>query len=333
MIITKTPLRISFFGGGSDIQCFFKSYQGTVLSSTINKYVYLAFNTSEVKHIKLIYSKIEIVDQIKDLEHDRAREALLKYNLNTFNKGLEIGSFSDIVTNGSGLGSSSTYTVGLIKAITGFLKHDLTKYELAESACDIEINRCNQPIGKQDQYAASFGGFNVFSFYENQVTAIPLNIPYTTIKTLENRLLLINTGQTRLTESVLSKQLANLSNNQFIEYTKQLSQHAIDGINFFLNDDLDSIGKLLHHSWLIKKKMASNISNNNIDYLYDIGLDLGALGGKLLGAGGGGYLMFYFPDAVVKNFAKNHFKSLGFDNLDFEFESNGCTVEMNDGYR
>jgi len=333
MIITKTPLRISFFGGGSDIPSFYEKHQGTVLSSTINKYVYIALNTSEVNHIKLIYSKIEIVDQIKDLEHDRAREALLKYNLTNYNKGIEIGSFSDIVTNGTGLGSSSTYTVGLIKAITTFLKHDLTKYELAESACDIEINKCNQPIGKQDQYAATFGGFNGFSFDKDTIATVPLNIRFDTIKTLENRLLLINTGQTRLTESVLSKQVANLSDDKFIEYTKQLSDHAVEGINLLINNHLDDVGRLLHHTWLIKKKMASNITNNSIDYLYNIGLDLGALGGKLLGAGGGGYLMFYFPNIVIKNNAKNHFKSLGYNNLQFEFENNGSTVEMNDGVK
>jgi len=331
MIITKTPLRISFFGGGSDIPSFYEKQQGTVLSSTINKFVYIALNTSEVKHIKLMYSKIEIVDKIQDLEHDRARESLLNYNINNYKKGLEIGSFSDIVTNGTGLGSSSTYTVGLIKAITSFLKLELTKYELAESACDIEIDKCKQPIGKQDQYAATFGGFNIFSFNNDITTTIPLNIPYHTIKTLEGRLLLINTGQTRLTESVLSKQVANLSNNQYIDYTCQLSQHAIDSINLFLNADLDGIGKLLHHTWLIKKKMASNITNKNIDYLYEIGLDLGALGGKLLGAGGGGYLMLYFPNIIKKNVAKMHFQSLGYNNLEFEFENNGCTVEMNDG--
>lgn len=329
MIVTKTPFRISFFGGGSDIPKYYQQSEGLVVSATIDKYLYIAMNFSEVKHFKLMYSKIELVHDIDKLQHDRARESIRKYKdyLPLSKCGIEIGSYSDIISYGSGLGSSSSFTVGLLNAIRSYGSGPFSKYELAEDACDIEINKCGHPIGKQDQYAAAFGGFNVFSFEKERTIAIPLIISFTnTVLKLERNLLVINTNLVRNSDDILTAQVKNLTTKEYIKFTDHLVKKAEESISLFAKGDLDSIGNLLHQTWLVKKMLTDNVTTNYIDFLYDIGINEGALGGKLLGAGGGGYLMFYFDNYEKKIHAEGKFYEMGHKALRFNFSNEGSSV-------
>lgn len=322
MIITKTPLRVSFFGGGSDIPQFYESNKGLVLSTTIDRPIYIAVHGTQTPHAKVMYSEIEFVDDSSQLKHDRVREVLQYYGIDNH---IEIASFSDIPTKGTGLGSSSTFTVGLLKAINEMLGIQYNNYELAELACHIEIDKCKQPIGKQDQYAAAFGGFNAIAFEGDNTAVIPINISTETSSRLNDNLICFNTGITRQASSVLEKQVKGLKNVVNIDNTAYMVDMAESAIRFLLKGRLDDFGSLLGDSWETKKKLSNNISNHTIDEMYDKAMKAGALGGKILGAGGGGYLLMYVPP---KSHARVIKALSNYEIFDFNFTNQGSVVEM-----
>ena len=321
MIVTKTPLRISFFGGGSDIPEFYKEHGGIVVSAAIDSYIYIAANKSVAPHLKVIYSQLELEYDVENIKHDRVREILKHFNINS---NIEIASFSNIPTKGTGLGSSSTFSVGLINAIIHMNNQSCSRNYLAELASMIEIEKCNEPIGKQDQYAAAYGGFNIYEFNKNgTVTVVP--IKKVLDKQLQKNLLCFNTCIVRQASSVLSEQVEKLKNNTNVDYTKRIVDMAHKSIDLLVNNNLDKFGELLHESWQVKKQLSSNISNNLIDTMYTTAMDAGALGGKILGAGGGGYLLMYVPE---KRQSKVLHAMKGYPRFEFNFDYEGSKMEM-----
>lgn len=287
MILVKTPLRISFFGGGSDIPSFYEAFGGEVLSTSIDQYMYTAVCKTSMEGIKVVYNDVEIAKTLDDIKHDRVRECLKYFNV--YNH-LEISSFAEIPTKGTGLGSSSTFTVGLIKALDRLLGWNMNKYEVAELASYIEIQACGEKIGKQDQYAASFGGMNHIEFSQDDTVVTPVNVPNYTLSDLNDRLMMFYTGVTRSASDVLSKQTESDPAAMF-----KMVVMAKYGIHFLKNNQLDEFGSLLNDAWSLKRTLSSGISNPDFDQIYSDALSAGALGGKILGAGGGGFFLFYVP--------------------------------------
>jgi D-glycero-alpha-D-manno-heptose-7-phosphate kinase len=297
MILTRAPLRISFVGGGTDLPDFYHLYPGKVISATIDKYVYIVINpTPMVNKISARYSVTETVDCAKDLKHTRIKAAFLDMNISS---GIEIGSYASLPAK-TGLGSSSSFSVALIKSLYGYINRRATKQEIAEAACRLEIDLVGEPIGKQDQYAASFGGFNVFQFNpDNSIRVKPLLIDHKTQSKLEEYLLLFFTGITRSASEILKEQKINI--NRKFKVLREMTELVSKFEKCLLRSDVKRAGKLLHQNWLKKKSLASKITNPIIDKLYQAGIRNGAWGGKLLGAGGGGCIMLFVPP---KNRAK-----------------------------
>ena len=291
MIITRTPFRVSFVGGGSDIEDFYKHSQGAVLSTTINKYMYIyTHNFFDEDKIRIKYSKTETVTNVNDINHPIVREVLKKFRI----KGaLEISSNADVPSN-TGLGSSSSFTVGLLHNLyTKFSKYP-SKEQLAEEACYIEIDRLKEPIGKQDQYAASFGGLNIFKFNSSGNTRVePLHLTKETYNMLQNNLLMFYTGLQRKTSEILSEQKKNMRFKNKFESLKKMVEFVWDLRDALYEEEFTKFGRILHKNWLLKKQLSSNISNSGIEKFYRKALKNGAIGGKLSGAGGGGFLLFY----------------------------------------
>lgn len=321
MIITKTPLRISFFGGGSDIPEYYNNNPGLVISTTINRYIQLAVNLCEPKHVRVIYSELEQVDDVKQLKHDLARSILKRFNIDT---GIEIASFSDITTKGSGLGSSSTYAVGLINALYNLQRLGYTRRDLAETACSVEIGDLSRPIGKQDQYAAAYGGFNAIRFDSSGVEVTNVPVSHRTLSTLNDNLMCFSTGQSREASSVLTGQLNNLkTNSTTVDGTTSLVYMAAEALKYISKSKIDDFGALLDDAWMEKKKLASGISNPHIDEMYHTAIQAGALGGKILGAGGGGFMLLYVP-AKSRNKVKLAMRD--FKQFHFNFTDQGSTA-------
>ena len=291
MIIVRAPLRISFVGGGTDLPDFYKLHPGKVISATIDKYVYVVINPAPLlQEISARYSSVENVKHVKELKNNRIREAMLLFGIEDY---MEIGIFSHLKV-GTGLGASSSFTVALLKGFSSYIGKRFDKKELAEQACKIEIDLIKEPIGKQDQYAASFGGFNVFQFNPDDTVDIdPILLDFKKRMDLENRMLVFFIGITRQTSSVLTEQKTKTKSQ--IETLKSM----VDLVDIFkkklIKGDFETLGKLLHENWLSKKKLASKISNQVIDKLYQTGTKNGAWGGKVLGAGGGGCILFLAP--------------------------------------
>ena len=314
MIVSKTPLRVSFFGGGSDIPQFYNRKPGMVISTSINRHIQIALNRCKTDHVRAIYSKMEVVDTAEKIEHDRIRESLKYFNVNS---NIEICSFSDVPTKGTGLGSSSTFTVGLTNALYKMQKIGYNKSDLAELACLIEINLCGDPIGKQDQYAATYGGFNVIRFDSSGVEVTPINVGSRSLEKLNENLLCYSTGNNgRSTSDILSDQVKNLETEKSSAFnnTSLMVDIAEAGLKYLKNNKIDDFGSLLNESWMLKRKLSSKISTTDIDLMYEIATSAGALGGKLLGAGGGGYMLFYVPESrrnsvtlAMREFRRFHF--------------------------
>lgn len=326
MIVTKTPLRVSFFGGGSDIEAFYSEHGGAVLTSTIDKYIRLSIQRVARPHIKVMYSDIERVHNVENIKHDRVRESLKMLGIHN---NIEIASFADIPTKGTGLGSSSTFTVGLLQGLTAYIGCPRGRYDLAEIACEIEIEKCGQQIGKQDQYASTFGGFNFITFDRNGIEVVPLNIRDYTVERLCDNLMCFYTGQTRSASDILADQVGKLqrSEKDTIFLTKELVDIANTARVEMQAGRLDNFGHLLDDSWRIKKKLSSGISNPMIDYMYEDAKKAGALGGKILGAGGGGYMLMYVPpkyQTAVADALSNYAL------FSFKFTDEGSRVVYND---
>jgi len=291
MIITKTPFRISFVGGGSDIEDFYSYAPGAVLSTTINRFMYISshrFWNEEIIVAK--YSQTEMVKTLDEMKHPIIREVLQKFNVTG---ALEISSNADVAA-GTGLGSSSAFTVGLLHNLYTIFGKFVTKRQLAEEACDIEIKRLNEPIGKQDQYAASFGGLNVFSFNSSGYVEVePIHLPKDIYKTLQNNLLLFYVGNQRNASEILAEQKKNLKHEKNISIMKEMVGFVWELREELYKGNLDAFGRILHKNWMLKQQLTSQISNSAINAMYETALQHGARGGKLLGAGGGGFFLFY----------------------------------------
>ena len=306
MIITQTPLRVSFFGGGTDFPDFYNKYGGCVLSTAINKYVYVIVKPRFDNNIRVTYTKAELVKNVNDVKHDIVRECLKHVKING---GIEVITIGDVPA-GTGLGSSSAVTVGLLKALHAYKGEETNAKQLAEEACHIEIDILKKPIGVQDQYASAFGGFRFYSFEKGKVGGF--KVPP---EDLQEHLLLLYTGITRESSSILKVQKKNVPKNiKILEQMKELASMAIGYWNF---------GELLDKNWELKKQLGP-ISTPRIDRMYEVAKKAGATGGKILGAGGGGFLLLYCPYGkdVIR-------KSISAIELPFEFEPNGSKVMLN----
>ena len=289
MIISRTPFRVSFAGGGTDIYDYYKNGYGAVVSTTINKYLYITVNKRFDDDIRVSYSKTEIVGNVDDLQHELCKECLKTVGIT---KGIEITSISDI-PSGTGLGSSSVYTVGLLNALYSYIGEQKSAKELAKIACNVEIDKLNHPIGKQDQYAVAFGGLNYFKFNNDEtVDQEKIKLSFSDLKKINNKLMLFYTGIDRNANKILEDQKVKLPNK--IEILNDIRDLADKLKGDLQNNGFnDSFGNILHKGWKRKKVISDKISNDNIDSLYNSALDAGALGGKLLGAGGGGFILLY----------------------------------------
>jgi D-glycero-alpha-D-manno-heptose-7-phosphate kinase len=290
VIIVQTPLRISFFGGGTDFPDYFLSEGGCVLSSAINKYIFVTIKERFDDYLRIGYTRTEIVENIDEISHEIIREALRKTGVR---KGVEIVTMGDIPA-GSGLGSSSTVTVGALHAMHAYQNTLVSMDQLAEEACDIEVNILGKPIGFQDQYIASFGGMRFIEFQQSgRVITEMVNLDPEIQKKLSERLLLYFSGITRKSESILTNQRDNISKR--LPVLRKLKEMAYQARESLCAGMIDDLGHLLHESWQLKKQLAEGITNGVLEDCYQAAVDAGAYGGKVTGAGGGGFLMLYCP--------------------------------------
>jgi D-glycero-alpha-D-manno-heptose-7-phosphate kinase len=291
MMISRTPLRVSFCGGGSDLPAFYRQSTegGCVTSLSLAAHIHVTVNKRFGDDIRLSYSKTEIVDDFEDLQHELVREAM---RITGVTSGVEITTIADIPSRGTGLGSSSAVTVGLLNALHSFAGNHVSPEELAEQACKIEIDVLGQPIGRQDQYGCAMGGINHIKFLpDDSVEVEALEISKDTISKMEDEFTLLYTGLTRSADSVLKEQSENTSEK--ISQLQLMCAQAKTAKTLLQNGDLEGLGKLLHEGWMLKKQLSSSVSIPEIDSLYQTILDCGATGGKLLGAGGGGFILFH----------------------------------------
>jgi D-glycero-alpha-D-manno-heptose-7-phosphate kinase len=295
MIISQTPLRISFAGGGSDLPSYYEKYGGAVVSSAIDKFVYVTVSQKFDAMLRVSYSRTEEVERASEVKHPIVREGLSMLGIEG---GLEITSVADIPSRGTGLGSSSSFSVGLLHALHATQGRYVSAERLADEACEIEISRCGEPIGKQDQYAAAYGGLNFIEFLrDGSVRVEPIALPRETRNRLEQRFLVFYTGITRSASEILLVQSNSLKNDldksramsRMVDYARELRDELWGG-------NIDAMGRILHENWLLKQSLSSGISSTQINDWYAAAMNAGALGGKLLGAGGGGFLLFYAPE-------------------------------------
>ncbi len=322
MIITRTPFRISLVGGGTDLPDFYRVEPGAVVSTAINKYMYVVVNKRFTDAIRLsYYSKTEIVDSVDEIQHPIVREAL---KLVEMTKGIEIASIADVHA-GAGLGSSSSFTVGLLNALYAYKGVLKSAEELAKEACQIEIDIVGEPIGKQDQYIAAYGGLRYIQFNPDEsVSTEPIIWSNGKKQELLQNLLLLYTGDVREASSILREQKENTRQVDKMDSLRKLRDMAFE-LKDLLNNDAspDIIGVFLHKGWMLKKALASSISNKKIDEYYEKALAAGAVGGKILGAGGGGFLLLHClkdRQPEVKE-ALNHLRP-----LEFSFEPEGSKI-------
>ena len=288
MIITQTPLRVGLLGGGTDLPDYYREHGGRVLNCAIDKYIYVIVKQRFDDDIYVNYSKKEIVSRVDDLEHELVREAM---RMTGVTSGVEITTLADIPSaGGSGLGSSSAVTVGLLHALFAYRGRQVTAEELADRACTIEIDRCGKPIGKQDQYIAAFGGIRDIHFGPgDEVVAEELELSAVERRDLQRNILLFYTGITRSADTILSEQTTNIeATRPQLDLLRDLAGVAVDGLR---RSDVDSVGAAMRESWEAKRKLAAGISNDQVDGAVARALDAGASGAKLTGAGGGGFLL------------------------------------------
>jgi D-glycero-alpha-D-manno-heptose-7-phosphate kinase len=294
MIISRTPLRMSFVGGGSDLPVFYRRFGGAVVSTAINRYVYLQVNQKFDDRIRVSYSRTEDAKNVDRVKHPLVREAMKMVGLKG---GLEITSVADIPARGTGLGSSSSFTIGLLHALHAYSGQYASAERLARECCEIEIERCGEPIGKQDQYAAAYGGFNFIRFNpDDSVSVEPIICRRETLLRLQDHILVFYTGLTRSASSVLKGQQAAMASQQKKQDTMKRMVELASQLKAELEkNNLDAFGEIIHENWELKRSLTGQISNDKIDAWYERARKAGAVGGKLLGAGSGGFLMFHAP--------------------------------------
>jgi D-glycero-alpha-D-manno-heptose-7-phosphate kinase len=325
MILVRSPLRITLGGGGTDLPSYYQDHEGFLVSAAIDKYVYVNVMRPFAEGIFLKYSQLELAEQIAEVKHPIIREAMQMLGFKT--PQVEITTLADIPA-GTGLGSSGSFTTALLKALYTHRKRHLHQQELAELACHIEIDRLGEPIGKQDQYIAAIGGVTCFTFHkDDKVTAAPLDIGVDTMFDLEDNLLLFFTGFSRSASGILKDQKvksqqndADMLNN--LHYVKYLGYRSRDAL---LDGKTDLFGELMHEHWEYKKRRSGGMSNPKIDDWYELGMKNGAVGGKLVGAGGGGFLMFMAHDRNKLRHAMAH---AGLEEVRFKFDFEGTKVVL-----
>jgi D-glycero-alpha-D-manno-heptose-7-phosphate kinase len=323
MIIVRSPLRISLGGGGTDLPSYYKEHEGFLLAAAIDKYIYVTINRPFLEGIYLKYSSIECVKKIVEVNHPIIREALILQNLNT--PQIEITSLADIPA-GTGLGSSGSFTTALLKALYTYRKKHIHQEELAALACHIEIDRLGEPIGKQDQYIAAIGGITSFAFHkDDKVVSAPLNLSVDTLFDLEDNLLLFFTGFARSASNILKDQKIKSEKNdedmiRNLHFVKDLgyrSKMALEAA------DTQLFGELMHEHWENKKHRSRGMTNSDIDNWYNLAMKNGAIGGKIVGAGGGGFLMFMAKDKIK---LRKVMKQTGLEEVRFKFDFEGTKV-------
>ncbi len=322
MIITRTPLRISLGGGGTDLPSYYRTHSGVVIAAAIDKYVFIGLNRTFTDDYFIKYSAMERTETVEAIQHPIVREALRMHDVGP---ALELVSLADIPA-GTGLGSSGTFTVGLLRALYAFKREHVSAYALAEEACHIEMERLGRPGGKQDQYIAAFGGFTCFEFCsDGRVQAAPLRIPQSALHDLEEHLLLFFTGYSRAADDMLADQKTRSESG---DQAMLDNLDAIAGIAVRVKEALEAgdttrFAALLHEHWEHKRRRAVGMSSEAINRWYDVAMANGALGGKLVGAGAGGFLMFYAtsPSTLRAAMARE-----GLPELRFQFDFDGSTV-------
>jgi D-glycero-alpha-D-manno-heptose-7-phosphate kinase len=325
MITARSPLRITLGGGGTDLHSYYHENEGFLVSAAIDKYVYVNVMRPFNEGIYLKYSQLEHVEKIANVKHDIIREALFLLDFKT--PQVEITTLADIPA-GTGLGSSGSFTTALLKALYTHRKRPLHQEELAELACHIEIDKLEEPIGKQDQYIAAYGGVTCFTFHkDNKVTPTPLVMSMSTMFDLEDNLLLFFTGFSRSASSILQDQQNRSQSNdahmlENLHYVKDLGYQIKEAL---MLGNTSQFGELMHEHWEHKKRRSAGMSNEKIDQWYEIAMKNGALGGKLVGAGGGGFLMFMAHD---RNKLRQAMVSAGLEEVRFKFDFEGTKVVM-----
>lgn len=323
MIIARSPLRVSLGGGGTDLPSYYQDYEGFLIAAAIDKYAYVSVSRPFFQGINLKYSRIENVTHVDQIQHPIIREVLRTLNLKS--PQIEISSFADI-PSGTGLGSSGSFTTALIKGLYSHYKKQMHPSQIAELACEIEMTKLGEPIGKQDQYIASYGGISEFLFHKDgSVSSSPLNLEMRTIHDLEDNLLLFFTGISRSASEILNDQNSKSSKKDQmmidnLHFTKELGLKSKEAL---LANDTDKFAELMHEHWEHKKSRSLGMSNEFIDNAYNQAILAGAIGGKLVGAGGGGYLMFYSND---KEKLRHKMSELGLEEVRFHFDFEGTKV-------
>ena len=323
MIITRSPLRISLGGGGTDIPSYYQEYEGFLLAAAIDRYVYVTVMRPFTEGIFLKYSEIEHVERVLQVKHPIIREVLAELNPST--PQIEITTLADI-PSGTGLGSSGSFTTALIKALFAHYRKNIHPEQLAELACRIEIEKLGEPVGKQDQYIAAYGGITEFNFHKDgSVSSAPLNLTIPTVHDLEDNLLLFFTGISRSAGSILKDQVDKSKKNDVkmvenLHFTKNLGLRSKIAL---LQGDTKRFGELMHEHWEHKKSRSNGMTSDFIDNAYTQAMKSGAVGGKLVGAGGGGFLMFYAND---KENLRNRMQKLGLEEVRFQFDFEGTKV-------
>lgn len=327
MIIARSPLRITLGGGGTDLPSYYREHEGFLVSAAINRYVYVNVMRPFKEGIFLKYSKLERAERVSDVEHPIIREALDLVGFKT--PQVEVTTLADIPA-GTGLGSSGSFTTALLKALFTHRKRVLHQEELAELACHIELERLREPIGKQDQYIAAVGGLTCFSFKrDNTVSIEPLAISMDTLFELEDNLLLFFTGFSRSASNILEDQHSRTKQNDLdminnLHYVKDLGHRSCEAL---IRGDTHLFGELMHEHWEHKKRRSGGMSNPSIDEWYGLGIKNGAVGGKLVGAGGGGFLMFLAHDRAK---LRNAMRDAGLEEVRFKFDFEGTKIILSD---
>lgn len=323
MIISRSPLRISLGGGGTDLPSYYRNHGGFLIAGAIDKFVYITLHETFVKDMIVKYSALERVPSANELKHPIIREAFAMMDIH--GRGLELTSMADIPA-GTGLGSSSSFTTALLRALHSYKAHSISPYELAEEACQIELDRLAEPIGKQDQFIAAVGGVTCFWFNpDDTVASQPLHMANETLYDLEDSLIMFFTGYTRSASSILKEQDMKTKSDDSVmvdnlHFVKELGLRSKEALE---QSDIDEFGRIMHEHWQFKKKRASSMTNENIDHWYDLALKNGAIGGKLIGAGGGGFLLFLTRE---KTRLRHAMMDEGLQEVRFRFNFEGSKI-------
>ena len=322
MLITRTPLRVTLGGGGTDLPSYFTQRAGFVISAAIDKYVFIGINRTFTEHYFLKYSALERVEQPGEIAHPIIRAAL---ELHPVGPGVEIVSLADIPA-GTGLGSSGTFTVGLLRALHAWQREHVSAAELAEEACRIEIDVLGRPVGKQDQYIAAFGGVSCFRFHaDGSVDVSPLELPTATMHELEERLVMFFTGSSRTADELLDDQRkrTEAGDESMLAGLRRVEELGVSIRDALVAGEVTRFGELMHEHWVEKRERSPGMSNPDIDRWYEAGRANGAVGGKLTGAGGGGFLLFLADDPVALRAAMD---DQGLAEVRFGFDHDGSTI-------